>query len=146
MRLNTRMRYGTRAMLELALRHEQGALSLNEIAAAQSLSGKYLEALFATLRSAGLVRSLRGSQGGYVLTRPPSQITLRQIFEVFEGAEPLAPCVLGHNACSRREGCVTQGVWARMYEASMQVLESTTLADLVLRTREQSAADLMYYI
>lgn len=146
MRLNTRMRYGTRAMFELALHYEQGALSLNEIAAAQELSGKYLESLFAALRAGGLVLSQRGSQGGYVLARPPSQITLRQIFDVFEGSEPLAPCVLDRSACSRRDGCVTHEVWARMYEASMQVLESTTLADLVMRSREQRAAEVMYYI
>jgi len=147
MKLNTKMRYGTRAMLELALRHEQGAVSLREIAKEQELSEKYLEALFGALRAAGLVQSLRGPQGGYRLARPPEQITLRVIFDVLEGPEPLAPCTLDHTACSRWATCVTQDVWAKMYEASMQVLESTTLADLVSRNQErQSNTPVMYAI
>jgi Rrf2 family transcriptional regulator, cysteine metabolism repressor len=146
MRLNTRMRYGTRAMLELALRYEQGAVSLGEIAKAQGLSEKYLESLFSALKSAGLVLSRRGAQGGYVLARPPAQITLRQVFDVLEGPEPYAPCTLDPDYCSRRSSCVTQDVWARMYDASMAVLRATTLADLVARVRERGAAGDMYYI
>ena len=133
------MRYGTRAMLELALRHEQGATSLNEIAAAQGLPEKYLEALFSTLRSAGLIRGQRGSQGGYMLARSPADITLRDVFDVFEGPEPFVPCTADPSVCERWAGCVTQEVWAQMYQASMHVLASTTLADLVERHTWRSA-------
>jgi Rrf2 family protein len=145
MKLNTKMRYGTRAMLELALRYEQGAVSLREVAKEQELSEKYLESLLSSLRSAGLAQSLRGPQGGYRLTRSPETITLRKIFEALEGTEPLVPCTLDQTACARRPTCATQEVWARMYEAIMAVLESTTLADLVSRQRELQASTVTMY-
>lgn len=131
MRLNTKMRYGTRAMLELALRYSEGVTSLSEIATSQDVSEKYLEALFAALRAARLVQSHRGPKGGYVLARPPEQITLRDIFDVLESPEPYVPCTSESGSCERWATCVTQHVWAEMYSASMQVLASTTLADLV---------------
>ncbi len=131
MRLSTKMRYGTRGLLELALHYDQGPLSLAEIAERESISVKYLESLLGLLRSGGLVHSLRGAQGGYELSRPPREITLREVFEVLEGPEAFVPCTDDHMACSRWPDCVTQQVWARMYAAAMQVLEETTLADLV---------------
>ena len=106
MKLNTKMRYGTRAMLELALRYEAGAVSLAQVAASQEISDKYLEILFASLRSAGLVNSQRGARGGYSLARPPEQITLREIFDVLEGPEPYVPCTTDHDTCHRWATCV----------------------------------------
>jgi Rrf2 family cysteine metabolism transcriptional repressor len=88
MRLNTKMRYGTRAMLELAMHYQEGTVSLSEVAASQEISEKYLEVLFASLRLAGTVRSQRGSKGGYVLAKPPEQITLREIFDILESPVP----------------------------------------------------------
>ena len=73
MKLSTKTRYGARAMLDLALHYEESLVSVRELAAHQQLSRKYLEHLLATLRSAGLVRSVRGAQGGHTLTRPPAQ-------------------------------------------------------------------------
>ena len=92
MRLNTKVRYGARAMLELALHYQEGPASLSQIAAAQEISEKYLELLFASLRSAGLVHSQRGARGGYTLARPPEQITLRDIFGALASPEPYVPC------------------------------------------------------
>ena len=130
MRLNTKIRYGARALAELA-RHPSGeAVSLSEIAAAQGISAKYLEALFAALRAAGLVRSQRGARGGYLLARPAEQITLSDVYAVLEGPEPYVLCTDDPEACPRRDQCVTRDVWARMHAASMQVLAATTLADL----------------
>jgi Rrf2 family transcriptional regulator, cysteine metabolism repressor len=82
MKLNTKIRNGTRAMLELALHHQKGVVNLSDIAASQEISEKYSELSFSSLRSARLVYSQRGVQGGYVLARPHEQITLRYIFYV----------------------------------------------------------------
>ena len=131
------MRYGTRGLLELALHHDQGPLSLAEIAERENISVKYLESLLGLLRSGGLVRSVRGAQGGYELSRPPREITLREVFDVLEGSEPFVSCTDDHTACSRRPDCVTQQVWARMYVAAMQVLTDTTLADLANEAQER---------
>jgi Rrf2 family cysteine metabolism transcriptional repressor len=130
MRLNTKMRYGSRALLELARHYDRGPLTLAEIARAQEISKKYLEALLASLRSAGLLRAERGPGGGYLLARPPEEITLRDVFSVLETPEPYVPCTADPAACERRDACATRRVWAEMYDASMRVLEATTLADL----------------
>ncbi len=146
MKLNTKMRYGTRALLELALHHEQGALSLGQIAAAQGISEKYLEALLAMLRNAGLVQSQRGPQGGYRLARPPDKITLREVWDVLEGPEAFVPCTQDPTLCERWTTCVTQEIWAEMYAAALQVLEKTTLADLVARGQQRLPDGGMYII
>ena len=85
MKLGTKTRYGTRAMLELALNYEDehSVVSARDIAVCQQISRKYLEQLLATLRAAGLVRSVRGTNGGHTLARPPDQINLRQIYVAF---------------------------------------------------------------
>jgi len=146
MKLNTKMRYGTRALVALARHYQEGSVSLAEIARAEGLSEKYLESLFAALRSAGLVRSQRGARGGYVLARPPEEVRLREVFDVLEGPEPYAPCTGDPGACPRRDHCATQHVWAKMYDASMQVLESTTLAELAARDTEPGVNVGMYCI
>ncbi len=140
MKLTTKMRYGARALLELALHYEKGPMSLRQIAERQKVSEKYLESLLGILRSTGLVQTVRGPQGGYLLARPPERITLREVFEILEGPEAYVPCTLDHTVCSRWATCATQEVWAKMYEASMRVLESTTLADLAARSLEQQSA------
>ncbi len=141
MKLTTKTRYGARAMLYLALRYEQGLVSSKEIAADQELSVKYLERLLSQLLSAGLVRSVRGAQGGYILARPPDEIDLREIFAVLEGDEGLVDCVVRPESCGRYDICVTQEVWARMNEACMDVLQATRLSDLVSRHHAKAAGN-----
>lgn len=134
MRLNTRMRYGTRALTELARHYGRGAVSLGEIAARQGISRKYLEAILSDARNARLVRSRRGAHGGFLLARPPEEITLRDIYVVLEGSDAYAPCVADGAVCDRLADCPTRAVWARMQEAAMDVLQATSLADLAAGT------------
>jgi Rrf2 family cysteine metabolism transcriptional repressor len=139
MKLGTKTRYSSRAMLDLALNYDNGSgmVSAREIAEHQELSPKYLESLLAALRAVGLVRSVRGTEGGYTLTRPPAQINLREIYQVFEGTEGFVECTTSLELCDRIDSCVTREVWAQMYHACMEILESTTLDDLVRRAREK---------
>lgn len=139
MKLGTRTRYSTRAMLDLALHYDNGdeVVAAREIAARQQISPKYLEHLLASLRSAGLIRTIRGAQGGHTLARPPGKINLREIFQVFEGTEGFVECTTDAEHCCRSDNCVTQEIWAEMYDASMEILESTTLEDLARRAREK---------
>jgi len=139
MKLGTKTRYSSRAMLDLALHYDNGSrmISAREIAEHQELSTKYLENLLATLRSAGLVRSVRGTEGGYALTRPPAQINLRQIYHVFEGTDGFVECTTDTEYCNKTDGCATREVWAQMYDACMEILESSTLEDLARRAREK---------
>ena len=135
MKLGTKTRYGTRAMLELALHYHDAShpVSAAEIASRQQLSVKYLEQLLVSLQAAGLVRSVRGMHGGHTLARPPDQINLHEIYCVFEGAEGFTECTSCPEVCDRTDTCVTQTIWDRMYAASMEVLQSTTLGDLAQR-------------
>jgi Rrf2 family cysteine metabolism transcriptional repressor len=139
MKLGTKTRYSSRAMLDLALNYDNGSriVSTREIAEHQELSPKYLEYLLAALRSAGLVRSVRGTEGGYMLTRHPAQINLREIYHVFEGTEGFVECTINPEYCNRTDGCATQEIWTQMHDACMEILESTTLEDLARRAREK---------
>lgn len=139
MKLGTRTRYSARAMVDLALNYENGneVVAVKEIAAREQVSPKYLEHLLTSLRAAGLVRSVRGAKGGHTLTRPPDEINLREVYHVFEGVEGFVECTTSPDLCERTDGCVTQEVWAQMYDACMEILESTSLEDLARRAREK---------
>lgn len=130
MKLSTKTRYGTRALLDLAIHYGSGPISSAEIAERQEVSRKYLETLLASLRAAGLIRSVSGARGGHELSRPPDQISLREIFEALEGTDGFVQCTAHPEVCARSDACVTIKIWRRMYDASMDVLQSTTLAEL----------------
>lgn len=147
MKLSTRMRYGTRALLDLALYAEQGPTPLRDIAERQQLSPKYLEQVLVALQTADLVRAVRGPKGGYVLSRPPARINLREAYEVLEGSEGFVRCTTDPKVCARASICVAQEVWASLYETCMKALESITLEDLAQRARQkQSLSADEYYI
>ena len=147
MKLSTRARYGVRAMLELGLRETQSPVSTKEIADDQQVSAKYLEAVLANLRKAGLIRSVRGAGGGHVLAKAPSEINLRDIYEALEGTESFVSCTVAPGNCRQALTCVPREIWAAMYAAAMGVLEAITLEELVRRTREkQETLSSMYYI
>ena len=147
MRLSTKGRYGFRALLELALSYGQGPVHLKDIAAKQQISLKYLEQLIASLRAAGFVKSIRGAKGGYLLTRPPQEISLSEVFQALEGSLAPVACVDDAGACLRANFCVTRDVWKEMKEALDKVLGPLTLKDLVEKHREKTKPqELMYYI
>ena len=145
MKLSTKTRYATRAMMELALHHQQGGLSTREIALEQRLSPKYLEHLLTSLRHASLIRSVRGAQGGHALARHPAEINLREIYEALEGSDGFVDCTTCADICDRTETCATREIWGDMYDASMQILESITLEDLTKRAEHKQAAQEVKY-
>ncbi len=134
MKLSTKGRYGVAAMYDLALHHGQGPISLKSVAARQGISEHYLEQLMGILRKAGYVYSIRGAQGGYLMTKDPDQVSVGDIIRIMEG--PIAPvdCLLGdiedNKYCERANICVTRGVWAKVRDSINEVLDSITLADL----------------
>lgn len=147
MRLSTKGRYGARAMLDLALNSGEGPVLLRDIAKRQEVSEKYLEHSITTLRKAGLVRSIRGARGGYVLGKLPSQIRLSEIMEVLEGSMAPVECVDDPQVCQRAQLCVTRDIWAEMKEAIDNILESITLQDMVERqNRKKNSKAIVYDI
>ena len=137
MRLSTKGRYGTRAMLDLALNPNEGPVLLREIAKRQEVSEKYLEHSISALRKAGLVRSIRGARGGYVLARLPSQIRLSEIMEVLEGSMAPVECVDDAQVCQRAQFCITRDIWTKIKEAVDNILESITLEDMVAQQNKK---------
>ena len=94
MKISTKGRYSVTALYELALHYGEGAVSLKSIAKSQGLSENYLEQLMAPLRRAGIVKSVRGAQGGYMLARSPQEITIGEIITTVEGPIALVDCLL----------------------------------------------------
>jgi len=133
-RLSTRTRYAVRAMLELALNKSNAPIRLRTIASRQDISIKYLEQLMATLKTAGFVRSVRGSKGGYILAKPPNQIKLDRLFNCLEGPGTIVECIENNSFCNRAADCAPRLLWAQLQAAMMRVLKSTTLQDLVDKT------------
>ncbi len=133
MKLSTRGRYAVRAMLDLALQSGDGPTLIKDISERQQISRLYLEQLFTRLKAAGLVRSVRGPRGGFMLTRPPREIRFSDIVQVMEGSMAPVECVDDARFCSRADSCVTRRVWAEVKEAIDRVLTATTLEDLVER-------------
>ena len=131
MKLSTRTRYGIRAVIELAQHQADRPLQLKAIAERQDISIKYLEQLMGVLRSAGFVRSVRGAKGGYVLARPPAQITLYDVFRSLEGPVTTTECVEDATSCERSIDCAARKVWTQLEEAIRHVLAGITLADLI---------------
>ena len=139
MKLSTRTRYGMRAVIELAQHEEKRPLQLKVIAERQDISVKYLEQLMSMLRSSGLLRSIRGAKGGYILARPPEQINLSEIFRCLEGSVTTAECTENGDYCERSADCVARDVWIEVEAAIHKILRSIPLADLVKRAQKHAA-------
>lgn len=131
MKLSSRTRYGMRAILELALEYGNAPLQIKTIAAREDISNKYLEQLIAMLKASGLVRSIRGPRGGYVLAKPPAEIQLKDVFLTLEGPMVPAECLEHPEYCPRCTDCATRQIWQQLQDAISGVLEAVTLADLV---------------
>lgn len=139
MKVSTKGRYGLTIMIELAKKHGEGPISLKLIAQTNGLSEHYLEQLIAPLRNAGLVKSIRGAYGGYILGREPEKITAGDIIRVLEG--PITP-VEG----IEDEEPAKRGLWIRIRDAVKDVLDNTTLEDLANYSDEGETDSYMFYI
>lgn len=147
MKLSTRGRYATRALLDLALHHDDEPVLLRDIARRQQISLSYLEHLIAPLIAGGIVRSTRGAKGGISLAKPPGEIKLNEVIQLLEGSIVLAECITNPEVCARSESCVTRDVWGEVKKAINGVLGSITLQNLVERQkRKQQSATTMYHI
>ena len=137
MKMSTKGRYGLRLMMELASRYGHGPVLAETIASTQGISGKYIHILAGGLRVAGLLRTVRGPNGGYVLTRKPSDITALDVISALEGRCVPADCVLMASCCTRATYCAARDVWCEVASAVDGVLSGVTLDHLVARQRRK---------
>jgi len=138
MRLSTKSRYGTRAVLDIALQEEK-VVRLKDIAERQQLSLSYLEHLITPLIIGSILRSNRGREGGISLAKLPEEIKISEIVQVLEGPTVTVDCVKNPALCERSEFCVTRDLWAEVNQAMDDVLESTTIADLVKKQGQKNS-------
>lgn len=135
MKLSTKGRYGVTLMIDLGMNHGEGPVSLKSVAERQQLSEHYLEQLIAPLRNAGLVRSIRGAYGGYVLAKTPHEITVGDIIRVLEGPITIV---------DEPEEELAE-LWDKVRDNINSVLDGTTLQDLIDKKRFRGG-NIMYYI
>ncbi len=130
MRLSTRGQYAVRAMVNLAYYSKGMPVTLRDISKREQISINYLEQLFSKLRRGGIVKSVKGPGGGYILARSPEDIRIGEIIEMVE--EPLNPvaCLDGKDRCDRSAVCVTQRVWKELGMRIRDFLNSITIYDL----------------
>lgn len=132
MKLSTKGRYGLKAMIDLADYSEEAPQSIMSIATRQSLSDSYLEQLMAKLKRAGLVESVRGAQGGYVLARKSDEISVGDILRALEGDLKPVDCMgIRGEGCETGEQCPARIVWQRIDESIQQTIDSIFLKELV---------------
>ena len=136
MKISTRGRYALRLMIDLAIHGNGGVVSLRDVSKRQGISDKYLEQIVTPMAKAGLVRSMRGANGGYMLTRRPEEYTVGEILLPLEGDLAPVECATDSEFCQRCNECVTVGLWREIHQAVAQVVDNTTLADLVERQKQ----------
>lgn len=132
MKISTKGRYALRLMLDLAVNNDGTPVSIRDIAARQGISDKYLEQIIASLNKAGYVRSSRGPQGGYTLTKAPKDYTVGMILQLTEGSLAPVSCLdEDQNVCDRQDSCATLRLWKQLDDAIKGVVDNVTLEDLM---------------
>ncbi len=145
MKISTRVQYATRALLDMAVNQDEKPVQLKDIAGRQQISLPYLEHITNRLANAGIIRSVRGPRGGVSLARSPENIKISEIMRAIEGPMSLVKCLGSTDDCSRSGACVTQNIWSDVQKAIEDVLESTTLKDLVERQKEMTRSPATMY-
>ena len=142
MKISAKGRYALRLMIDLAEHNTGEFITLKDVSARQEISMKYLEQIITPLSRAGLLKSIRGPQGGYRLTKEPKAYTVGEIIRVMEGKlAPIACLEQDENECSRSEECATIDFWKGLYDVINQYVDSVTLEDLVEQHRHRIGND-----
>lgn len=131
LRLSTKGQYGVRAMFEIAKGYNFGPITIKEIAERQSVSVSYLEQILNRLRKAGIIKSVKGPGGGYILSRKPDNISIGSILRELEGPVAITSCLDPKEGCIRIEGCVTHLLWKALGENIEAFLDDMKLNDLL---------------
>ena len=140
MRLSTKGRYAVTAMLDLAIHHKHGPVTLNDISQCQGISLSYLEQLFARMRKSGLVEGVRGPGGGYRLALPAEQITIAKIIGSVDEKVDATLCA-GREDCQEGERCLTHDLWCELSQQIYNYLDGITLAEFIQRPSVKEVID-----
>ncbi len=131
MKISTKGRYALTFMLDILSNGEGSPISLKDVSKRQNVSEKYLEQIAGRLTKSGLIRSVRGANGGYLLKRKPEEYTVGEILRIMEGDLAPAPCVEANGSpCEKRNLCSSVILWEKINDAVNSVIDNTTLADM----------------
>ena len=146
MKLSTRTRYGLRAMIELGLNFNKGPVLMKSISENTYISRKYLHSILTSLKSAGLVRSIRGTGGCSSIARHPSEIKVSEVVSVLDGSLCVVECVENINVCEKSNNCIASDVWSELSEAIERTLENISLEYLILKKEKKDKIPIIYNI
>jgi len=139
MKLSTRSRYAARAIIEIAKQTGDKPITRKSICESQEISSSYLENILIILKNQGIIKTIRGPRGGYVLAKEPEDITMFEIVKAFEGSISAVHCVDDPKNCLRYDKCPTKIVWETLMKSQRDVLNSFTIKDLIeLQDKEKS--------
>ncbi len=141
MKISTKGRYGLRILMDLALHESEKPRLIRDIAKSQQISEKYISRLVIALRKAGMIRSVRGVNGGFHIAMKPEDITLLDVIEVMEGPLSIVDCVSAPKRCKLSENCAPREVWCSLNEDIRALMRKTTLADILTSYAKQNATD-----
>ncbi len=141
MKMSTKCRYGARAVMEIARYYEDGPVKRRDISKNQNISDSYLENILIALKNAGIIDTIRGANGGYMLRRPPEEINLLEIITALEGSLALVDCVENPSMCDRVEQCATRVVWIKLQKVKEGVLKETTIKEMVDHEKKSFVPD-----
>lgn len=143
MKLSTKGRYGLRAIIDLARYSENEPVSIRSIASRQGISEGYLEQIVALLKKAGLVKSIRGVSGGYILAKNMREISVGDVLRALEGSLEPVKCAAFHpeENCAAANGCVTKYVWQKINQSIASTVDAISLAELVEESRQISSEE-----
>jgi Rrf2 family transcriptional regulator, iron-sulfur cluster assembly transcription factor len=143
MRITTKGRYGLRAVINLAKTNHSRPVSIGSIATQENVSSEFLEQIFFKLKKAGLIRSIRGPGGGFVLNRTPGEISVQDILEAVGETRGLTPCTLRRKTlCDRPEPCAAHDIWTGLQKTMEDYLTNVTLKDILAKSGKQVFAKL----
>ena len=143
MRITTKGRYGLRAVINLAMAHHNRPISISSIASEENVSSEFLEQIFFRLKKAGLIRSVRGPGGGFILNKKPAEISVAKILEAVGETHGLTPCTLHRKTlCDRPEPCAAHDIWIGLQETMDNYLSGVTLKDILEKNGKKYFAKL----
>ena len=139
MKISTKGRYGLRILMDLALHQSEKPRLIRDIAKSQQISEKYISRLVIALRKAGMIRSVRGVNGGFHIAMKPEEITLLDVIEVMEGPLSIVDCVSAPGKCVHSVNCAPREIWSKLNDNIRDLMRQTTLADILESYKKQNA-------